>query len=309
MVDLASVRGCQPQAAGKSRAGPTTRVADHLALLKPRVMSLAVFTGWVGLAIAPGQVSLGAAAATLMCMAAGAGACGALNMWYEADIDALMRRTALRPIPRGRVASGAALTIGFGLAVFSVTALGLLVNWIAAALLGFTIALYVLVYTMGLKRRTPLNIVIGGAAGAFPPVIGWAAATGSVDVGALILFLIIFLWTPPHFWSLSLVRIVDYARAGVPMLPVVAGTEETCRQILLYSLLLVAASLAPLSLGLAGPLYAVSAVVLGLLFVSRALALRRQKRRERLIAAAQRLFGFSILYMLGLFAALLASAI
>ena len=207
--------------------------------MKPRVMSLVVFTALVGMVLAPEQPHPALAVIALLCIAVGAGASGALNMWYDADIDACMQRTASRPIPRGHVTPEEALTFGTVLAIGSVATLGLIVNWVAAALLAFTIAFYVLVYTMWLKRRTPQNIVIGGAAGAFPPMIGWAAATGSVGSESIVLFLIIFMWTPPHFWALALYRTRDYERAGVPMLPVVAGTDETRKQIVIYSALLV----------------------------------------------------------------------
>jgi heme o synthase len=215
-------------------------VADYIALLKPRVMSLVIFTALVGLVIAPVHVHPVLAFTSLLCIAVGAGAASALNMWYECDIDAKMSRTANRPIPRGRIAPQEALAFGMTLAFFSVMTLGILVNWIAGALLAFTIFFYVVVYTMVLKRRTAQNIVIGGVAGALPPVVAWAAATGSLSVEPLLLFLIIFFWTPPHFWALALFRSDDYARAGVPMLPVVAGPDATRRQILLYSIVLVA---------------------------------------------------------------------
>jgi len=205
-------------------------VGDYLALLKPRVMSLVVFTALVGLVLAPGHVHPVIGFTALLCIAIGAGAAGALNMWYDSDIDAVMSRTAQRPIPMGRIAPGEALGFGMTLAVGSIATLGLLVNWFAAGLLAFTIAFYVVVYTMWLKRSTPQNIVIGGAAGAFPPMIGWAAATGGIGLESILLFLIIFFWTPPHFWALSLYRADDYKRAGVPMLPVVAGFAETRRQ-------------------------------------------------------------------------------
>ena len=209
-------------------------IGDFIALMKPRVMSLVVFTALVGMVLAPEQPHPVLAAIALLCIAVGAGASGALNMWYDADIDAMMQRTAARPIPRGRITPDEALTFGTVLAIGAVGTLGVIVNWVAGALLAFTIGFYVLVYTMWLKRRTPQNIVIGGAAGAFPPMIGWAAATGSIGIESVILFLIIFMWTPPHFWALALYRARDYERAGVPMLPVVAGLEETRKQIVIY---------------------------------------------------------------------------
>jgi heme o synthase len=276
-------------------------VGDYIALMKPRVMSLVVFTAFVGLMIAPGHLHPVIAITALICIAVGAGAAGALNMWFDADIDARMARTQRRPIPAGRVAPGEALAFGVTLAGFSVVVLGLLVNVVAAVLLAATIAFYVLVYTMWLKRRTPQNIVIGGAAGALPPMIGWAAATGGVAVEPVLLFLIIFFWTPPHFWALSLYRTEDYLRAGVPMLPVVAGESETRRQILLYSLALAPLGAAPWFLGYAGPLYGIVAVVTGAAMVVLALRIRRQRSD----AASKQMFGFSILYLFLLFAMLL----
>ncbi len=281
-------------------------VGDYIELMKPRVMSLVVFTAFVGLMIAPGHLHPVSAISALLCIAVGAGAAGALNMWYDADIDVRMERTAKRPIPVGRVAPGEALAFGLTLATFSVVVLGLLVNVVAGALLAATIGFYVLVYTMWLKRRTPQNIVIGGAAGALPPVIGWAAVTGSVAVEPILLFLIIFFWTPPHFWALSLYRTEDYARAGVPMLPVVAGETETRRQILLYSLLLAPLGTAPWLLGFAGPVYGVAAVATGALMVALALRLRGERDGH---AASKQMFAFSILYLFLLFAMLLADRV
>src|SRR2546421_7456130 len=220
-------------------------VEDYVALLKPRVMSLVVFTALVGLLVAPGHVHPVIAFAALLCIAIGAGASGALNMWYDADIDAVMTRTARRPIPAGRVQPGEALAFGATLAVFSVAVLGVLVSWFAAALLAFTIFFYVFVYTMWLKRSTPQNIVIGGAAGSFPPVTGLGSVIGRVTIAPVLMFLIIFFWTPPHFWALSLLKCDDYARAGIPMLPVVAGPDETRKQILIYSLVLAPVGLSP----------------------------------------------------------------
>jgi protoheme IX farnesyltransferase len=280
-------------------------VGDYLALMKPRVMSLVVFTALVGLMIAPGHVHPVIGFTALLCIAVGAGAAGVLNMWYDGDIDAIMTRTANRPIPRGRVAPGEAFAFGAVLAGFSVGVLGLLVSWVAAALLAFTIFFYVVVYTMWLKRWTPQNIVIGGAAGAFPPMIGWAAATGGISVEPCLLFLIIFFWTPPHFWALSLIRTDDYARARIPMLPVVAGPEETRRQILLYSLVLAPLGAAPWLLGYTGAIYGVMALVAGALMVVLAWRLRGERDVARAERAAQRLFAFSILYLFVLFAVLL----
>ena len=291
------------------RSGIAGRVPDHLALLKPRVMSLVVFTGGVGMAVAPGHIGTIHAATALICMAAGAGGCGALNMWYDADIDGIMQRTAGRPIPTNRVAAHEALVSGILLSVLPVLTLGLTVNWVAAAFLGLTIAIYVPFYTMFLKRRTVQNIVLGGAAGALPPVIGWAAVTGDAGWGALSLFLIIFLWTPPHFWALAICRSSDYERAGIPMMPAVVGPEKTARQISIYSVLLVAASFLPSLLGLGGIVYTALAAMLGAIFLFRAFAIQRECETERRNKAAYKLFGFSIFYMFALFVALLATAL
>lgn len=276
---------------------------DYLALMKPRVMSLVVFTALVGLAVAPAPVHPVIGFVALLCIAVGAGAAGALNMWYDADIDAKMVRTARRPVPTGRVRPGEALGFGATLAVGSVAMLGLVANWLAAGLLAFTIFFYAVIYTMWLKRSTPQNIVIGGAAGAFPPMIGWAAATGSLAIEPILLFLIIFFWTPPHFWALSLYRADDYARAGVPMLPVVAGDLETRRQILLYTFILVPIGLSPWALGYAGWLYGIIALATGGIMIALALQVRAERRPED--RASKHLFAFSILYLFLLFAALL----
>jgi heme o synthase len=280
-------------------------VGDFIALMKPRVMALVVFTAVVGMVLAPGGQHPALAVIALICIAVGAGASGALNMWYDADIDALMQRTAARPIPRGRVTAEEALTFGVVLAAGSVTVLGVLVNWTAGALLALTIAFYLFVYTMWLKRRTPQNIVIGGAAGAFPPMIGWAAATGSVSLESVVLFLIIFMWTPPHFWALALYRARDYQRAGVPMLPVVAGPDETRKQIVIYAALLVPLALLPSFMGLGGSLYTLVSIMLGAVFLALALTVYRVREGREADRAAKRLFGFSILYLFSLFAALL----
>jgi heme o synthase len=280
-------------------------VGDYLALMKPRVMSLVVFTALVGLMVAPTHVHPMIGFTALLCIAVGAGAAGALNMWYDADIDAVMSRTASRPIPRGRIAPGEALGFGMTLAVFAVAVLGLLVSWVAALLLAFTVFFYVAIYTMWLKRWTPQNIVIGGAAGAFPPMIGWAAATGGLAVEPCLLFLIIFLWTPPHFWALALVRTDEYARARVPMLPVVAGPEETRRQILLYSSVLMPVGAAPWLLGSAGTLYGVTALAAGAVMVASSWRLRSAHGDHK---AAMQLFAFSIVYLFVLFAVLLVES-
>jgi protoheme IX farnesyltransferase len=286
-----------------ARAEPSVAgVGDYIELMKPRVMSLVVFTALVGLVLAPVPMHPVIAFTALLCIAVGAGAAGALNMWYDADIDARMARTAARPIPAGRLARGEALAFGLTLAGFSVVVLGLLVNVFAALLLAVTIGFYVGIYTVWLKRLTPQNIVIGGAAGALPPVIGWAAATGSVAIEPLLLFLIVFLWTPPHFWALSLYRADDYARAGVPMLPVVAGAAETRRQILRYTLVLTPVGVAPWLLGYAGPLYGIAAALAGGAMIALAVRVRGEARGH---TASKQMFGFSILYLFLLFAMLL----
>ena len=274
-------------------------------------MSLVVFTGAVGFVLAPGTVDWMRFIATLSAMAAGAGACGALNMWWDADIDASMARTAMRPIPRGAVPAREALAIGVLLAIVSVAALGIEVNRLAGGLLALTIAIYIPLYTMALKRRTPLNIVIGGAAGALPPAIGWAAAANSLSAGAVATFLIIFLWTPPHFWALALCRSGDYERVRVPMLPNVVGPAATCRQILVYSLLVAAASFGPLLIPGVGLFYGAVAAVCGVGLIWRVLALYRLRDGEEspMRKAAMSLFGFSILYLFILFATMLAERI
>ncbi len=275
--------------------------ADYFALLKPRVMSLVIFTGLVGLMLAPGHIHPVLGLAALLCVAVGAGASGALNMWYDADIDARMSRTRARPVPAGRIEAGAALGFGATLATGSVVVMGLTVNLVAAALLALTIGFYLFVYTMWLKRRTAQNIVIGGAAGALPPVIGWVAVTGGLTPEPLALFAIIFLWTPPHFWALSLYSRGDFEAAGLPMLPIVSGEAATIRQIMIYSLLLVPASFAPLAMGFAGTLYGAVAAVAAAGWL--ACATRLWRRRDD--ASARRLFGFSILYLFALFSGLL----
>jgi protoheme IX farnesyltransferase len=282
---------------------------DWLLLLKPRVMVLVVYTGAIGLLLAPAALHPVLAFAAVLAIAVGGGAAGALNMWYDRDIDALMKRTGARPIPAGRIDPDDALGYGIILSVASVIVMGLAANWFAALLLAFSILFYVLVYTAWLKRRTPQNIVIGGAAGAFPPAIGWAAATGSLGIEPLVLFAIIFAWTPPHFWALSLWTHGDYARAGVPMLPVVAGARATRWQIMAYTLLLLPTALAPWAIGMAGPIYAAAALLLGLNFVRHAIALLREPQDEAGVStvkdrAAKRAFGFSIVYLFALFGAL-----
>ncbi len=281
-------------------------VGEFVELMKPRVMSLVVFTALTGMLAAPGNIHPVIGVIALLAIAVGAGASGALNMWYDADIDARMARTAARPIPRGRVTADEALTFGSVLAVFSILTLGVLVNWTAGALLALTIGFYLFVYTMCLKRRTPQNIVIGGAAGAFPPMIGWAAVTGSVSVESVLMFLIIFMWTPPHFWALALYRCRDYERAGVPMLPVVAGADETRRQIWLYSLILVPLAITPALIGMAGIVYGIASAALGAVFLYLAWKVRRITEGREADQAARQLFTFSIFYLFLLFAVLLA---
>ncbi len=291
------------------RLSQDTDVRDWIALLKPRVMSLVVFTGVIGLLVAPGHLHPVLGFTAVLCIAIGAGACGAINMWFDRDIDALMRRTRNRPIPAGRIEPGAALGYGVTLAVASVILMGLAVNLAAAVVLALSICFYVFVYTVWLKRRTPQNIVIGGAAGAFPAVIGWAAVTGSVDVVPLILFAIVFFWTPPHFWSLALFANDDYRRAGVPMLPVVAGARETRKQILLYTVLLVPLSLLPWAIGFSGLIYGASALVLGLGFLGATWRVYTDRQDGAGVsltgdAPARTAFRYSILYLFALFAAL-----
>ena len=276
--------------------------SDYVQLLKPRVMSLVVFTALAGLLLAPVQVHPIVGFASLLAIAVGAGASGALNMWYDADIDAVMKRTQSRPIPSGKIKPKEALGFGMVLSILSVFALGLMANWLAAGLLGFTIFYYAVVYTMWLKRLTPQNIVIGGAAGAFPPVVGYAAATGSVSVESLVLFAIIFIWTPPHFWALALVKAGEYGRAGIPMMPNVKGADRTRLEIVLYSLVLAPVGVLPWIMGFASVVYGVLAIIGGLGMV--ALAVRVYRIREGATAnkTAMQLFGFSILYLFVLFA-------
>jgi protoheme IX farnesyltransferase len=285
-------------------AGSPARVRDYIDLLKPRVMSLVVFTGLIGVVIAPVHIHPFEAALAVLAIALGSGAAGCINMWYERDIDALMTRTANRPLPAGRVAPDDALGLGVLLSIFSVLLMAVATNFVAAALLVAAILFYVFVYTIWLKRRTPQNIVIGGAAGAFPPMIGWAAATGQVSLVGVALFLLIFLWTPPHFWALALYRSDDYRRAGVPMLPVVAGPRETKRQMLIYTLLLVPVALAPTLLGAVDWLYGTVALVMSAAFIAHAVAVWHAADDRRGHRAARRMFKFSLLYLATLFAAL-----
>ncbi len=288
--------------------GLGTETRDWLALLKPRVMTLVVFTGAIGLFIAPRHVHPLVALVAILCIAIATGGAGAINMWYDRDIDALMRRTARRPVPAGRIAPDDALAYGIGLSVFSVLLMGLATNRVAAAALAFSILFYVVVYTMWLKRSTPQNIVIGGAAGAFPPIIGWAAATGQIGLLPVLLFGIVFFWTPPHFWALSLYACKDYGNAGVPMLPVVKGARHTRWQILLYTVLLTAASLAPALLGLTGPVFLASAVLLDAGFLVCAVRVLRDRQDPTGTSLtddrpARQAFRFSLLYLALLFVA------
>ena len=281
-------------------------VGDYLALLKPRVMFLVVFTALVGMAVAPQQTHPVIAFASLLAIAVGAGASGCLNMWWDADIDAVMTRTARRPIPSGRIRGDEALGFGLTLSIGSVLALGLIANWLAAGLLAFTIFFYAVIYSMWLKRSTPQNIVIGGAAGAFPPMVGEAAVSGTLTLDTLVLFAIIFLWTPPHFWALALVKSGDYARAGVPMLPNVAGAAATRRQIMLYTLALVPVALLPVPMGFGGAIYGIVSLVTGGCMLVIAWRILREGDSPAGLKAAQHMFGFSILYLFVLFAVLLA---
>jgi len=280
---------------------------DFLALTKPRVMSLVVFSGLCGLLVAPVQLPVVLGFTAILCIALGAGACGALNQWYEVDVDAKMRRTAKRPLPAGRMHPQSALHFGVGLGAFSVLLMGLATNWLAALMLLASILFYVLIYTVWLKPRTAQNIVIGGAAGAFPPLIGWVAATGHVATLPLLLFAIIFLWTPPHFWALSLFVRSDYAAAGIPMLPVVAGFESTRRQIFIYSLPMAAAAVAPWLLGLTGPIYGASAALLSFVFLVLAGRVAANRATEPSdMGAEKHLFAYSVFYLFALFTVLVA---
>ncbi len=291
---------------GEAEAGLSEGGArDFVLLLKPRVMSLVVFTAFTGMMLAPGHIQPLIGLISIICITVGAGASGALNMWYDADIDAVMTRTARRPIPAGKVRPGEALAFGLVLAAFSVAMLGLFVNWTAGAMLAFTIFFYVVVYTMWLKRSTPQNIVIGGAAGAFPPMIGWACVTGSLSLYSVALFLIIFLWTPPHFWALALFKLGDYGTARVPMLPNVAGEAATRRQIFAYSIPMALSGVAPSVLGFASPAYGAVAALLGAVFVWRAWLVLGMPDGDAKMLPAKKLFGFSLIYLFTIFAALL----
>jgi protoheme IX farnesyltransferase len=307
MSDAVTTTGAAPVSAGAAVFGAEWR--DWFALLKPRVVTLVVFTGFVGMLLAPGHLHPVLGVAAVLCIALAAGAAGAINMWYDRDIDAVMRRTAARPIPAGRIAPGEALGFGVALACASVIVMALATNVVAAGVLALSIAFYVFIYTMWLKRRTPQNIVIGGAAGAFPPVIGWAAVTGDVTIMPILMFAIVFFWTPPHFWSLSLYASTDYERAGVPMLPVVAGARTTRRHIVFYTLLLAPLAVLPWPLGYAGPVYGATAIVLGVGFLVSALRVWWDKQDAQGVsltkdAPARAAFRFSLAYLAILFLAL-----
>jgi protoheme IX farnesyltransferase len=287
---------------GLSEAG----ARDYFELLKPRVMSLVVFTAFAGLIVAPGSLNPVLGFIAILCIAVGAGASGALNMWYDADIDAVMTRTANRPVPSGRVAPGEALAFGLTLSAFSVMILGLALNWLAAGILAFTIFFYAVVYTMWLKRSTPQNIVIGGAAGAFPPMIGWACVTGDVTLNSVLLFLIIFLWTPAHFWALALFKMKDYGSVGIPMMPNVAGEASTKNQMLAYTLLTSAVAVAPSFTGLAGVGYGIFAAVLSVIFIYFSLTVLRMPEGDEKMVPAKKMFAYSIFYLFAIFSGLLA---
>lgn len=301
-IDYPAVSEARP---GISLAEP----GDYFALLKPRVMSLVVLTAATGLLAAPGAMNPVLAFVSLLAIALGAGASGALNMWYDRDIDRIMTRTAKRPIPSGRLAPENALSFGLALSIFSVMLLGLAANWFAAGFLAFTIVFYAVVYTMWLKRSTAQNIVIGGAAGSFPPMVAWAAVTGGVSWEGFVLFLIIFLWTPPHFWALALFKMKDYGAAGVPMLPNVAGERSTRRHIFAYSLILAPIGVLPAFMGFASPAYGVVAAVLGLNFLRLAYNVLRMEDGDVAMVPAKKLFAFSIVYLFALFAWLLVEGI
>lgn len=288
--------------------GALATPADYFALLKPRVMSLVVFTALVGMVLAPGQLHPFIAAVSILCIAIGAGASGALNQWYDADIDGHMKRTANRPIPSGAVAPHSALAYGLIMSAFSVFTLGLAVNWLSAALLAFTIFFYAVVYSHWLKRSTPQNIVIGGAAGAFPPMIGWAAVTGSISLESVLLFAIIFIWTPPHFWALALFKADEYRKVNIPMMPIVKGNRSTQNQIFAYSLLLLPLGISPWFIGLASTYYGLFSTAMGALFVYFAFKVLQMGSDDVEMKPAKKLFGFSIFYLFSLFAFLLVEA-
>ncbi len=310
MEPTPTLTGRAPTSALPASALSQAEWRDYFALLKPRVMTLVVFTAACGLVAAPGSIGWFLGFVAILCIAVGAGAAGAYNMWLEADTDAVMKRTAGRPLPAGRLPLGDAFAFATLLSVASVVTLGFATNWVAAAWLAFSIFFYAVIYTMWLKRRTPQNIVIGGAAGAFPPIIGWAAVTGDVTALPLLLFGIIFAWTPPHFWALALFVRMDYARAGIPMLPVTHGIAATRRQILAYSVILAAVALAPWALGLLGPVYGAAAVTLNALFLLLAWRVARSQTEAAADMSAEKaLFKFSLLYLFLLFTAVVADVL
>ncbi|WP_422538625.1 heme o synthase [Bartonella apihabitans] len=282
---------------------------DYIILLKPRVMSLVVFTALVGMMVAPEPINPVLGFVAILCIAVGGGASGALNMWYDADIDAIMKRTRKRPIPAGKVTGGEVLVFGLVLSALSVFTMGIFINWFSAAFLAFTIFFYVVIYTMWLKRSTPQNIVIGGAAGAFPPMIGWAAATGTISIESVILFLIIFMWTPPHFWALSLFVTTDYGEAHIPMMPNVKGERSTKNQILVYAILMALCGIAPYFMGFAGITYGILSTILGVIFIYYSYELWKTGQREQTVAKAKKLFFFSLIYLAALFAILLVESL
>ncbi|WP_019223460.1 heme o synthase [Bartonella rattaustraliani] len=287
--------------AGDKSIPPKACIGDYITLLKPRVMSLVVFTALVGLVVSPVHVNPFYGFLAILCIAIGGGAAGALNMWYDADIDAMMERTESRPIPMGKISSQRAFIFGMVLAILSVLTMGLFVNWFSALFLAFTIFFYVVIYTIWLKRLTPQNIVIGGAAGAFPPMIGWVAATGTVSVESFLLFLIIFMWTPPHFWALALFSSLDYEAAGVPMMPNVRGENSTKKQILLYTVLMVICAVGPYIIGLGGGFYGISSTILGILFIRLSYRLWKADTHDETILMARKTFFFSLFYLAALF--------
>lgn len=282
---------------------------DYMTLLKPRVMSLVVFTALVGLVVAPVPINPILGIVAIICIAVGGGASGALNMWYDADIDAVMKRTQNRPIPAGKMSEGEVLVFGLVLSALSVFVMGIFINWFSAAFLAFTIFFYVVIYTMWLKRRTPQNIVIGGASGAFPPMIGWAAATGTISMESVVLFMIIFMWTPPHFWALSLFTTTDYGAAKIPMMPNVKGERSTKNQILIYAVIMAICGVVPYFMGFASWVYGILSIILGLIFIVRSYQLWKADSREQTIVIAKKLFFFSLFYLTGIFFILLVEAI
>lgn len=288
---------------------PVADIYDYITLMKPRVMSLVVFTALVGLVVSPVSMNLFRGFLAIVCIAVGGGGAGVLNMWYDADIDAVMKRTQNRPIPTGKISRMQALVFGLVLSVLSVLVMGVFINWFAAAFLAFTIFFYVVIYTMWLKRITPQNIVIGGAAGAFPPMIGWAATTGAVSIDSFLLFLIIFMWTPPHFWALSLFSTTDYEAAGIPMMPNVRGIYSTKKQILVYTIMMAICAIGPYIVGFAGIVYGIFSTILGIVFVYFAYRLWKADTHAKTVSVAKKMFFFSVFYLAAIFGVLLIEAI